>query len=224
MDLQALIDAFRQRADDAVQPYFVSDEDLAKFASEGEREACIRASLIFDDLSPELVEIPVLANTHTYELDPLILRVDTAEFARADGGRQCTVHPTGMDHIREHPGWQGRVASQPRHVVHLDTPPSLRLWPTPSMPGTLHLGVYRLPMNDMEDGSDEPEIPIQHHEGLVLWMLYRVYSTKDSELYDADRATENLADFTERFGERPSAEVLRRHRERRRVTTPYGGL
>lgn len=224
MNLQDLIGTYRQRADDAVAPYHVSDEDLARFASEAEREACVRGNLIYDDLSPDLVTIAVLANTHTYDLDPLVTRIEAVNFVPTGTTRGRELDLTGMDDLRDYPDWQGRSCSRPMKAVHIDTPHSLRIWPTPSVAGTAHLAVYRLPLFDLEDASDEPEIPSVHHDGLVSWMLYRAYSSKDSEQEDPARARDALAEFTSRFGERPSADTLRRQRERKRITTRYGGL
>lgn len=224
MTLQDLIDTYRQRADDAVVPYHVDDLVLAKFASEAEREACIRAKLIRDDTSPDYTAIAVTAGTAVYPLDPLVQDIDSASFQVVGTTRWEKVVPTGMDHIEDNFDWQNKTASRPCSIVHLSPERSIRLWPTPSMSGTLQLAVYRLPLFDMEDMEDEPEIPIEHHDGLVSWMLYRAYSSKDSELEDPARASANLSEFTARFGERNTADVLRRHRERRRHTTRYGGL
>ena len=224
MTLQDLIDSFRQRADDAVAPYHVDDPVLAKFASEAEREACIRANLIRDTTTTDYAAMPVTAGTAIYELDPLVQAIDSASFQVTGTTRWEKVTPTGMDRIEDNFDWQNKRASRPCSLVHLSPERSIRLWPTPSMDGTLQLAVYRLPLFDMEDGEDEPEIPIEHHDGLVSWMLYRAYSTKDSELEDPDRAQANLSEFTARFGPRDTADVLRRHRERRRYTTRYGGL
>ena len=57
----------------------------------------------------------------------------------------------------------------------------------------------------------------------LLVLLYRAFQIKDREVEDVSRAALALRDFTLRFGERPTADVLRRHRERRRPTTRYGG-
>lgn len=110
-------------------------------------------------------------------------------------------------------------AGQPSHAAHSGRS-TLTLYPAPSGAGTLLSDVYRLPLYDIDDSfSDEPEIPAELHMGLVDWVLYRVYSTKDSELEDPARAQAALRDFTDRFGERRTGDAQRRHRERRRVTT-----
>ena len=224
MELQDLIDAYRQRADDAVAPYHVTNGVLAKFASEAEREACIRAKLIYDNTTPIYTTLAVLPGVSTYALDPLVQDIDHGSFRNVDSTRWHKVTLCGMTQIEDNCDWQNRRAPRPCSLVHLSPIRSVRLWPEPSMAGTLSLSVYRLPVFDMEEMDDEPEIPIEHHDGLVSWMLYRAYSSKDSEMEDPARAAAALNEFTARFGERATADVLRRHRERRPYTTGYGGL
>ncbi len=224
MDLRGLIDVARQRIDDEVWPYHIDDPVLAGFASEGEREAAIRGRLIYDDTTAAITSIAVVAGQHTYTLDPLIDAIDAVSFTRADSLRPRDLDLTGLDSLREDDAWQMRISSRPYKAVHLEPQSAIRIWPQPSQAGTLALAVYRAPLYDLEEDDDEPEIPARHHDGLVSWMLYRVYSSKDSELNDDARAGAALAEFTSRFGERNTADVMRRHRERRRVTTRYGGL
>ena len=220
MEAGDLIASFRQRADDAAEPYLYSDADLLRFASEAEREACLRARLLWDETT---FTIPVLANTALYALDQLIDRIERATFTAASGGRPRDLDLAGADVLAESSEWQSQ-SGRPECAVQKDR--TLRLWPTPgaTYAGALTLSVYRFPLSPMESTSDEPEIPLEHHDGLVDWMLFLAYTTKDSETNDPARAARHEALFAARFGERPSADVLRRHRERRRVTTRYGGM
>jgi len=216
MDLEGLITEFRRRTDDAVEPYLTSDADLAKLATEAEREACVRSRLLYDD---EL-SYAVAPGQHTIPLQPFVDMITHATFTAAAGGRPVEMDLLGMDWIREQCDWSTRSCSRPRVLAHVvTTPAKARIWPTPSGAGTLVLTAYRYPRYELEDPSDEPEIAEEHHLGLVDWMLFRVYDQKDSEQYDPDRAGRALKLFTEKFGERDTASVQRRHRERRRCTT-----
>jgi hypothetical protein len=147
-----------------------------------------------------------------------VLRVDHATFTPANALRGCRMELTGIDAIRDMQDGRNVISSRPSHAAHSGRS-TLTLYPAPSVAGTLRLDVYRLPLYDIEDTYDEPEIPAELHMGLVDWVLYRVYSVKDSELEDPARAARCLADFAERFGERRTGDAQRRHRERRRVTT-----
>jgi len=215
-EASALLAEYRRRADDGVEPYQLEDAQVFAFLSEGEREACLRGAPIFDTVTADVVLYAVAADQATVTLNSLVLRVDHAQFESESGGRARKLCLTGMDEIRAR--CPVSSATRPDYACH-ESRTSLRLYPAPTVAGTLTLDVYRLPLLDIEDDTDEPEIPLELHDGLVDWVLYRLYSTKDSELYDLDRAAIALRDFTERFGERRNADAMRRHRERRRVTT-----
>lgn len=221
MTLAALIALARERLDDELEPHLVSDASLAGWATEGEREACVRARLLFDDELGDLTRIALVPDRGVYPLDERVLSIVSAEIQWAVGSAPCRLVLKGLDWIRE----QSRRTESygTPHAVADDGRARLHVWPRPVLAGELHLTVYRAPLRALADPDDEPEIAPRHHDGLVDWMLYRAYQIKDREIEDLARAAQALRDFTERFGERPSADVQRRHRERRRATTRYGG-
>ena len=223
-EASALLAEYRRRADDRAEPYFMSDAQVLALLTEAEQEACQRSHPIFDYDTAEVVEYAIAAEQSSVTLDARVLRVDHATFTPDGSTHACRIELTGIDAIREMQDARGgtTIASRPSHAAH-SARRTLTLYPAPSVAGTLNLDVYRLPLADIESEYDEPEIPVELHMGLVDWVLYRVYSSKDSELEDPARAGQALADFTNRFGERPSASVMRKHREKRRVTTRYGG-
>lgn len=215
-EASTLLAEYRRRADDGVEPYQLEDAQVYSFLSEGEREACLRGAPIFDASTAEVMTYAVIADQATITLDGRVLRVDHVQFESSAGGQPRTLCFTGMDEIRSRCPVTSAV--RPDYACH-ESRTSLRLYPAPTVAGTLTLDVYRLPLLDIEDGTDEPEIPLELHDGLVDWVLYRLYSTKDSENEDPARAQVALRDFTERFGERRTAAAQRQHRERRRITT-----
>lgn len=218
MDAQALIDLFRQRADDEAAESQYSDADVLGWLSEGEREACIRAKVLLDDTTEHITEFAIVAGSALLDLDPTVLHIEAATFTPTEG-QAIEVGVVGMDWIRDQCDWRTETASKPYALAHLPSTKQARLWPTASAAGTLYLTVRRLPLNDMESLDDEPEIPVEHHDGLVDWALYRAYMGKDVEQEDPARAAQALAAFEARFGARPSADTMRRHAERRRITT-----
>lgn len=219
MEVSALLAEYRRRADDRVKDYYVDDEEAMRFASEAEREAAIRSKLLFDTSTPEVVEYTLAPGQAEVPLSPLVYIIDDASVA-VGSGRSCNLDLTGLDQIRTHSNWL-TATGRPRLLAHLERNIA-RLYPAPAQGGTLRLAVYRLPLFPLQTPYDEPEIGEEHHDGLIDWMLYRTWSAKDSEQEDPARADKALADFTARFGERPTASVMRRHRERRRVTTRMG--
>lgn len=221
MDASALLAEYRRRADDRTEPYYVDDDEAMRLASEAEREACMRGRLIFDDTTEGIAVYDVASGQTVLQVSSLVLRIDHATFKPTTGGRERSVPLTGVDWIREQRGSEDREATYVEALAHVERT-QVRLFPSPRVTGVLRLQVYRLPQFAIESPSDEPEIAEEHHDGLIDWMLYRTWGAKDSEQEDPARAAQALADFTARFGERPTADVMRRHRERRRVTTRMG--
>lgn len=217
MDVEALIAVARQRSDDATEPYLASDADHIRWAAEAEREAAIRSWLLYDDTSAWL-SIALVAGTASYELDPRIERIDRVTLTLT-AGQPRRLDITGKDAIDAECPRTGK----PEMCAWVGN--TLILYPTPStgLAGTIKLAVYRQPLAPLEATADEPEIDADHHDGLVDWMLYRFYSTPDSEMRDDDLAALAEANFIRRFGPRDTADTRRRHKERRRVTTVYGG-
>lgn len=235
MDLDDLICRAKQRSDDSGNQPFAPDDDWARWASEAEREACMRASLIYDDTS-DFCNITITPGVTSYALDPRILRIsdENVRWQNTISTRRWTVEMAGIDrrfHHRHRHHWheiwgceENICGNRVERVAQVNK--TLHVWPKPSpeLAGTVIIGVYRLPLYPMEDGGDEPEIPFEHQEGLVDWMMFRVWSTKDPEQNDPEAAKIAFDAFEARFGPRETADVMRRRNERRSVSAPYGGF
>ena len=85
MDAAALVALFRQRADDAVAPHLFATDWLLGVLSEAEKEACLRARLIWDE-SSAFLSVPLVADQATYALDPRIDRIARVAFFPAGVG------------------------------------------------------------------------------------------------------------------------------------------
>lgn len=222
MDVSALLAEYRRRADDAAAQPFVEDDVAIAFAAEAESEAALRANLLWDDSATTgRTRYAVAVDQPTIRLSTLLYRIDSATFTPETSTRAQPLTLTGIDWIQSQCAWQTQKG-QPCRIAHVGRTEAL-LYPSPTTAGILLLQGYRLPLFPLEDQDDEPEIPEEHHLGLVDWMLYRTFDTKDGEYGDPTRAAKALDDFVARFGERPTANVMRKQRERRRVTTRYAG-
>lgn len=232
MDLDELIGRARQRSDDNGHQPFSTDCDWAVWASEAERQACLRADLIYDDTS-DFCTITITPGVTKYDIDHRILRISDAnvrwKFSISD--RLWPVKMTGIDrrfHYGHHHHWheiwgcdENVTGNRVERVAQVNK--TLHVWPKPSstLSGTLNLGVYRLPLYPMEDGGDEPEIAFEHRDGLIDWMLFKAWSSKDPEQNDPDAAKIAYDAFEARFGPLESADVMRRRNERRSSTPHY---
>ena len=202
MTLQELIEELRERVGDETIPPLVSDARLVKYANEAEREACRRGNLLVDSTTAECCQIALVAGTASYALHSKVIFVRKARLATA-GRFLSRAHRKDMDRLGAE--WLSESGEVEAFVTGMDTG-RLRLYRTPSAVDTVHLTVVRLPLADMEDAeADSPEIHERWHMGLVDWMEFRYYSTRDEQIKDDKLAAEALARFERQFGPAPSA-------------------
>ncbi len=231
VELQELLSNFRGVTGDHGQPPLWADDDVRRWFNEAEREAAERARLLQDKLTPAVTQIPLVIDQRTYLMHPSIFDVESVGLTQDTGkfGDLCLTTEQELDYYASrHPnvrGWAREyyVYGEPKGNgqagmrIVLDRAPNLA-------DGMLTLNVYRYPLREMEDSDDEPEIARRHHDGLVDWVLYRAYSERDIEASAPNRAANHLAAFTDRFGVRRDANVMRKHRQQRRpVIRPARG-
>lgn len=201
MKLSALIREYRREADDNAQPYFVSDADLMDLANQAEEEACRRAHLLRDTTTASVCTVNVTAGDPVVTMHASIIDVLRVKMASETVPLQL-IPQDEMDRVNI--GWESQTGKPRAVVVGRDTG-KLRLWPTPDANEVLTLTVSRLPLAEMNDAEDSPEIPRQYHRALAQWLLYRVFSIRDGELFDPNKAAIALANFEREFGKRQSA-------------------
>lgn len=207
MTLAELIALFRSDADDIVaNPYLWSDAELKGWANEAEQEAALRAKLLFDASTTAVCEISIVAGTTSY---PLHAKVHDVEHARIIDSAGNVTRLTLTDRIeleRVRPDWRYETRP-PRALIRYDG--RIEVDCIPDADYTLRLEVHRLPMEDMADNADTPEIAPIHHRHLVKWMLHRAYQRPDSETHDPERSAKAEQAFTKVFGRRPDANLRR---------------
>jgi hypothetical protein len=202
MQLIDLIALFRHEVDDTVTPYLWSELEAIDYANDAQDEACRRARLLVDSTTPELCTITVpLASAGVVPLDPRILFVRRV----AMPGRRALSRMSMQDMESMNPFWQDAAPRAPVHFITDFETGKLLLWPRPDTDVTLNLTVVRLPLEDMNDGQDAPEIAPRLHRSLRFWMMFRAYGKQDSEAQDKKKAADSLALFEQEFGKKSSA-------------------
>ena len=211
MTLTELLQAFRAQADDGVEPYLWSDASITGWLNEAENESCIRAGLLVDTATTSVAVMTVTANNAWITLSPLVLDVTRAVLDSTETLLRCE-GPDELD-LWE-PGWEDATGTPESY--YLDGA-RLRLIPTPTANDSLKLRVRRLPATPLTTASPtaSPEIPAEHHRGLLDWALFRAFSQRDADQAGPGLAEQQLRLFEERFGPRPSALARRQRRERR---------
>lgn len=208
MTLEQLIAQFRVDSEDKLEPYLFSDESITQWLNEAQEEACIRALLLKDWATADVVQIPVTAGLSMYVPNPLIINITRATFVPVAGDKQVLLSTNEYELDRIKSDWRDLV-EPPCFIIHHDT--QIRLACTPDTDGVLNLEVNRLPLAPMASDMDSPEIAAIHHRHLVKWALHRAFSIPDSETVDANRAALAEVEFTRVFGRSPDADTRRSH-------------
>lgn len=199
MNLQEMIQLYRAQADDGEPDQLAHDSVLTIYANEAQEEACRRAQLLRDSTSP-LCKVAFAAGDESVALAPQVVRVLRA-FVAGQAVEVLSVEE--MDCAM--PGWQFQERQDvPQRLITGMTTGRLHLWPMPAAAGEIQLTVQRLPLSPLSGSTDQPEIRPELHKALVEWMLHRVYSTQDNELYNDAKAAVCLRRFEEEFGRKAS--------------------
>lgn len=230
MNLGDLIKAFRKLADDEPAPRLWGDTEVKRYANEAERDAVERGFLIEDDETAEIVKISVETGKETYALDSRILkitraRLETRRILLFAAGKQM-LDNRAFTHRGDPEDWPSDGWGSPNWdtatgipYAYVESTGKIRLVGIPSVDDTLKLTVYRLPLQDMEETTDVPEIRAERHYELLDGMLARAYLKNDAETYNPKKAAEHEARFTAHFGSKIDANVRRKQRETRSHTT-----
>ena len=208
MNLEQLIERFRIDADDLTTPYLWEPEWLAMWFSEAQDEAAVRARLLLDDTTPAVTQLAVTAGVTGYILHPKVYEIVRVGFKPDGDERVCPIDLVTRERLdRDYRDWRTRPAGDLRWAMQTDT--RLRLGPSPSRGGMLHIEAYRLPLKPLVNDTDKPEIHEAHHRHLVQWVLYRAFSKPDADGRDPGKAEKAYAEFERYFGPRPDADLRR---------------
>ncbi len=212
MDLKELRRRFRIEANDLVEPYFISGEDVDAWLNDAVHEACIRGRLLHESEDATICRINITAGQAQYPLDPRIYELTHLRFSLGHDHFEYEVKLASEEVLshRYHSNWRTRIGD-PEYAIQSDT--GLRLVPRPEQNGTLIIEGYRLPLQDMSEDTHQPEINAAHHAHLVQWVLHKAFSVPDTEFFDPNRAAIAEAKFIDYFGERPDSNLRREVRE-----------
>jgi Family of unknown function (DUF6682) len=201
MKLGEMIQSFRLQVDDVAQPYLWSDPELMDYANEAEEEACRRARLIEDASTVAVTQLSLTNGVSTYALDDSIIFTRRVKITTMD----CPLGKIRLADLDMGRGdWESDTGEPEFYCLDYENDKIL-FYPTPDASYTANLRVVRLPLNEMNDNEDTPEINRRFHRGLINWMKFKAYSKEDSEARDDQEAGRALALFTEEFGIKSTA-------------------
>lgn len=216
MNLKDLEVEFRRLANDGNDPPLWTHDEIVRYANEAVKDACERAQLIEDSETPTICRITVRANKPEYNLNPLVLRVLRVKLDR----QVAPLTPSSRFELeRRGAAWESTMGTP---FTFFDLERTVRLVWIPNQDDVARLTVKRLPLRDLCNPGDQPEIHDRLHYRLVDGMMARGYMKTDSQTYDPKKASECESNFTRSFGERPDANVMRKRRESRTHVTKPG--
>lgn len=201
MTLEELIDELRERVGDTGTPPLCTDARATRFANEAEREAARRARLLIDSSSEPCCRIDIEAGEATYSLHPSVIAVRRV---RLEGYEPFLQRTSRRDLDQLGSSWLSETGEVMAYVPDMDTG-KIRFYKAPTEAAVAWLQVVRLPLEEMAQDGDEPEVHARFHEGLVSWMEYRYYSMRDEDARDPAKANAALAEFEREFGPKLSA-------------------
>ncbi|MDK4680839.1 hypothetical protein QDY71_10215 [Kingella negevensis] len=197
MTLAELIGRFRTLANDKVEPYFWSDDEIAAWLNDALQEAAVRGRLLhrFD------AAVPVVLGQAVVALPERVFEVDCVVLERAGARVQLPLLSPEERRLQK---------DDVDCAVLTDT--DLLLFPAAVYDGTLWVSGYRLPVPLVAD-DDVPEILDFHHVHLLQWVLHQAFAVPDAEVFDAQRSAAAEFEFTRYFGLRPDSDLRRITRE-----------
>lgn len=203
MDLSQLIEVCRDRINDKVTPYLVSDDDWTRYAIQAQIEAAERSLCLLYDF-----DITVTASQAEYSLDALIILPVRARLA---GGSVTLTKTTQRDIDRLRTSWEAQ-AGTPLYYYQIEH--AVRLYPIPDSDDTLTLRAYAYPQSTLSlPDSLDLEIQEKDHYFLTHWMCGEALAKSDSDLLDGKAAEREFELFEKRFGPARTAHQMRAWRE-----------
>lgn len=227
MNLAMLLDELRHgilhdRSDQIAgddSDYLWSNTRLIEYINQAQRKFARESLCIRDATTPQCCTLQTVAFQREYNLDPSVVAVisakmdcDRADLAR--GGHSPFQTYRVPDNYYFNPNQLSTVP--PGKILAFGTDEGvtqddngsysvvvLRAFPapTPQWAGVMQLRVARLPLNDLCNPQDVPEIPKDHHLDMLSWAAYLALRIVDHDIGDPARAQEFKAQFESHIGE-----------------------
>ena len=228
MDRKTLRAKLRVRLDDQDLPYLWSDSELNDYLVRAYDEACVRARLITDSSDASICQITLVSGQRLYEIDDSIIEVNRVHVA---DDYDPLIKTTISNLDTDFGNWV--VDTGKPEFWYLD-PLShdagiqkIGLYKTPDADNAgrvLTMTVTRYPVDQLDSDTSEPtELNSRYHHDLLDWGEREAFMKHDAETTNPVKAVRAEARFEQRFGPRPTLNILtqRARGVTRRVRASY---
>jgi hypothetical protein len=182
------------------------NDELVTYLNEAQKETCRRHPIV--DSTSDLCSITLVADTATYDLDPLILAV---ERAYVNGADEVLIKRNYRDDIDSQ---SYEEPDETLYYVEDGNLHSLTLIAAPTASGTLVLTVKRLPLEDLTwrsaaaAGRVYLELDDLFFEDLLLYATYLAFSKRDTDTLNLEAANTAMERFRSRVGDPVNLKLL----------------
>lgn len=208
MTLEELIAEFRRVRQDAVSPYLWSDDEITGYVNEAVNEACERALLIEDRITPAVCTLPLVIGQSSYAIHDSVVKIKRITLAGVVLPETSIEAMDGSDSF-----WETRSGNPSAYLLEGNI--GIRFNRAPTKVENASLTVYRTPLVPLTASTASPEIKALYHLRLMPWVYRCALLKQDSEVSDPIEAEKQEATFIRSFGERPDANVQRKRRDKR---------
>lgn len=225
MKARELVDLFRDDVTDTLQPYLWSEQEVYEYLNDAYFMMVRQMGGIIDATS-SVTQIPIVATEQDAQIDRRILRIRQATLASNNRDIRI-INAQDVGHLVDED--YGVL----RRINNIDTPGEVRYMITgleeglvrwvkvPEVDDTAQLLVERLPLERIEQGSDEfTGLGEEHHYHLLKWVRHLAFRKPDVETFNGERANEEKEAFLDYC--RLANEEKNRRRHKVRVVR-YGG-
>lgn len=199
--------------------YLWSDATLNLYINEAQRKMAREALMIRDNTTPIATQVQTVPFQREYTLHPSVVAVlsakcdcDRADLARAGHAAFDTYHMPNPYFFDP----SSLSALPPGKIVAFDTDEGVspdsnggmgvmqfRTYPAPDPVHAqlIRLRVVRMPINDLVNDTDNPEIPREHHLDMLEWAAYLALRIVDHDGGNIEAANNFRASFEDHVTE-----------------------
>jgi hypothetical protein len=190
-----------------------SDATLVRYINEAQRRFAKRSFVIRDSRTAEVVTLTIEEGVTEYDLHPSIIGVVSAKIDGAQTdlirvghtvlGQYTTQNSIILPAVFEQTSPAAPMAFATDETLVEDdagtiATVSMRVFPEPRAEddGTIiKMRVIRMPIDDLRNTGDVPEIPLDHHIEMLDWAAYLALRIVDEDAGNAKRAQEFANSF-----------------------------